>query len=169
MWTCGRRTKTNPLIGPFQGKLNRFDKDSFLTCCDEHARVLKHVLWAFSWDPVFRELREARGNHFHLSWYFSDSMVPSYGRKNSWRDLVCVYGMATFMFVRSKTTICEQMGVINPVEGSGRFNKLREFCRKYSTLIASQTDFMVSCCRAMTQQQKTRNFQINEHYTLTWQ
>jgi len=29
----------------------------------------------------FREFREAGRNHFHLSWYLSDAVVTSYGKK----------------------------------------------------------------------------------------
>ena len=58
-------------------------------------RFMKHCLGAFSRGPGgFRELREACGIHFHLSWYLSDAVVPSYGQKH-WGHLfpstVCIY------------------------------------------------------------------------------
>ena len=49
----------------------------YITC-----RVLKLRFLALSRGPGgFRELREAGRNHFHLSWYLSDTGVTSYGQK----------------------------------------------------------------------------------------
>ena len=71
-----------PLIGPFKG-INKEYKGLFpifyIKC-----RVLKLRFLAFSRGPGgFRELREAGRNHFHLSWYLSDTVVTSYGQKPS--------------------------------------------------------------------------------------
>ena len=47
------------------------------------------MFFAVSWGSGgFRELREACRNHFYLSWYLSDFLVPSYGQKTSWGILV---------------------------------------------------------------------------------
>ena len=47
-----------------------------------NCRVPRRRLLAVSRRPRgFRELREACRIHFHLSWYLSDSKVPTYGPK----------------------------------------------------------------------------------------
>ena len=52
--------------------------------CSLKFRVVKHRCLPFSRGPgQFRELWEARRNHFHLSSYLSDSMVPNHGQKPS--------------------------------------------------------------------------------------
>ena len=66
-----------PLIGPFKG-INGVDKD-LVRIYVKH-RILKDRFLANSRGPRgFRELREAGWNFVHLSWKFSDSMVPNYG------------------------------------------------------------------------------------------
>jgi len=50
-------------------------------------RVPEHRFSFFSWGPEgFREVRGAGRNHFHLSWYFSNSAVP--GGQKPWEDLL---------------------------------------------------------------------------------
>ena len=61
-------------------------------CCE--FRFVKYTCLMFSRRPGgFRDLWEACRNHFHLSWYFSDSVVPSYGQK-PWWFCFSIYGMA---------------------------------------------------------------------------
>ena len=75
----------SPLTGPFKG-MSKDDKEMFLMFHTKH-RVLELRFLAFSRGPGgFRELREAGMNHFHLSWYLSDTVVTSYGQKSSWGD-----------------------------------------------------------------------------------
>ena len=63
---------------PLKKGINRVNKEIFLIF-DIRFRVLKHRFLAFSRGPGgFRELREAGRNHFHLSWYLSDTVVTSY-------------------------------------------------------------------------------------------
>ena len=52
-------------------------------------RVLKLRFLAFSEGPGgFKELRKARRNHFHLSWYLIVPGITSYDQKPSTKNLV---------------------------------------------------------------------------------
>ena len=48
----------------------------------EIVRVMKNMGFAVFQDPGgFEKLREASWSHFHLSWYVSDSVGPSFMKK----------------------------------------------------------------------------------------
>ena len=63
---------------PFK-RINMVNEELFLLS-SIIIRVLKHCLAVSRGPGGFRELREACMNHFHLSWYLSDSRVPSYAK-----------------------------------------------------------------------------------------
>ena len=83
--------------------------------------------------------REACWNHFHLSWYLSDSMVPSSGQKKTIGSLtrarfslfnglieinkivVCPFQSSCSVFKALMTSKC--------IEGAGGLEQLRETCR----------------------------------------
>ena len=63
-----------------QKGISKANEDLFLIVMK--FRVLKNRFLVFSLGPGgFRELREAYRNHFHRSWYLSDAVVTSYGKK----------------------------------------------------------------------------------------
>ena len=71
-----------PLIQPFKG-ISKDGKRLPLLFLQTNG-YRSYALTFFRVHGGFRERREAGRNHFHLSWYLSDSMVPSYGQKH-WR------------------------------------------------------------------------------------
>ena len=61
----------------------------FFPCFLQKRWVLKRGLLVCIEGPGgFRELREASRNYFHLSWYLSESMVPNYGYRRSWEEII---------------------------------------------------------------------------------
>ena len=84
--TCiyGRCEMIFPLIGSFK-RMSQADLFLF-SCFFLHTiRLQNIVVFALSRGPGgVRELREACWNHFHLSWYLSNSMAPIYDQETSY-------------------------------------------------------------------------------------
>ena len=76
-----RWTKNPSLIGSLKGISQRkMFLSSFIFSANFQG--IKRGAFVISYGPGgFRELQEAWWNHFHPSWYLSDSMMQSYGPK----------------------------------------------------------------------------------------
>ena len=78
--------KNKDLAKDIKDEINNKEKEAFnkgkrgfVSDVSISNRAVKHRCLIFSQGPGgFRELWEARRNHFHPSWYLSDSMVPNY-------------------------------------------------------------------------------------------